>query len=98
MTKKGGNAPFPWTWELSEEIKSLWMAGHTMEYLAEQTGINRSTIQNKLRNMNLLGIGRPALPRKRPSPIVPGMCDSWDEKVFESWADRKARLARERAA
>lgn len=91
-TNFGGRPPYAWTEAQIAEIKRLRAQGRGVKNIAKVMGVNPRTLSKKLvqigpiqRNVVLLAMTT----KKEPS---------WDEKVFESWSDRKARLARERAA
>lgn len=82
---------YKWTEEQIKQIVDLRRSGESVEAISDHVGISRPTIRMKLKEM-----GVSCAPRSRVGR--PGNDLSWDERLFESYAERKARLARERAA
>lgn len=91
-TNLGGRPPYAWTETQIKEIKKLRAQGLGVKNIAKVMGVNSRTLSKKL--VQIGPIQRNVVLLTMPTKKEP----SWDEKVFESWSDRKARLARERAA
>lgn len=93
-----GRQPYAWSEHRTNEVSSAWMGGKTITSIAEVTGLSASTISRKIKELGLSNIERPGFKRAERVLNHENCCTSWDERVFESYADRKVRLARERAA
>ena len=77
-----------WT---EDEVKILTdglKEGLSYREIGAKLGVNRNVISGKIHRMRNSG-------RKRPKPVRD---ISWDRMTFETWEQRKARLARERGA
>lgn len=81
---------YKWTEEQIKQIVDLRRSGESVEAISGVVGISFSTVRLKLREM-----GVSCAPRSRVGR--PGNDLSWDERLFESYADRKARLAKDKA-
>lgn len=79
-----------WTPDVISRAVSLKARGLSHAQVARKLGTTRNAVIGKLwridgRVTRGEGMGRP----------VGSFCDTWDVKVFESYADRKTRLANE---
>lgn len=88
-----------WTEERTEEVERLWKMGLTADEVAERMGLTRNAVCGKLNRMGLMGRMhhriRVRTNRSKYTGSTHGL--SWDEKLFEPYSVRKARLERERA-
>lgn len=89
---RGRAAVIPWTEDQIKQLTEMWNGGETISHITQVMGFDRKTIQ---RRADRLG-----LPPRDAKTVYRGKSleSTWDEKLFEPWAERKARLARERAA
>ena len=94
----------PWTDEEEAILKAEWMKGTLARVISGMlVDRSKSAVVGRAHKLDLPrrqgDVNRP-----RPAKYVPVVQervysgDSWSARLFESWADRKARLARERAS
>lgn len=88
----------PWTETRTAELLNLWSAGWSTNKISYHFGLNRGSVVGKLNRMGLLGTIRPRVRKRevRRKAVVKTENGSWDHKVFESYENRKIRLAHER--
>lgn len=81
-----------WTPAREHLLKERIDKGDSASTAAEILGCSRDAALGKARRKGWVFQGKPLFARgEAPPPPDP---DSWDEKTFESWADRKKRLGR----
>ncbi len=78
-----------WTTEIISHAMNLRAHGSSYDQIARQIGTSRNAVIGKLwrvdnRRTTNSGMGRPL-----------GLGDTWDTKTFETYAQRKERLANE---
>ncbi len=88
-----------WTPELTSRVVSLWREGKSAAEISETLNLTRSTVVGKLNRMGELGKKRERVrkPVSRRKPVIKVETGTWDLRTFESWENRKIRLAHERA-
>lgn len=91
MKRPGGRPPYKWTDTTIGMLVDGWNDGTSIASIAADIGTAHTTVRRKVKE---LGLTRP--PKAREAGNIK-IDSSWDDRLFESWADRKARLARERA-
>lgn len=85
-----GRPSYRWTDEQIVMLKDGWDKGLSIEAISSEIGASYSGTRRKIKD---LGLEREEI---RTIAIGKGADSSWDEWLFETWAERKARLARER--
>lgn len=84
-----------WTEENIARAVMMRRGGYSAQLIADALGITRNAVIGKLHRLDEPAVGQvyTKTPKKRQTK------ERWSaERLTESWADRKARLARERAA
>lgn len=82
-----------WTDERTALLKAYKKEGLSHAEIAHKLGVTRNTVCGKLNRLGLVGPCKTPYKARRGPDKVPR--SSWDHVVFESWSDRKARLAAE---
>ena len=89
--------PNEWPQKLTKAVVSDFTSGMTYTQLCAKYGLTRSALSGKLTRLKVYRNG-PRGPQKRPAVVrrPRDEMSDWDHKLRETWAQRKARLARER--
>lgn len=77
-----------WTEKETSDLQRLIQEGMSYTKIGEKLGISRSAVSGKVFRMK--NPEQPTRPSLKKAEI------SWDRRVFETWGERKRRLARER--
>lgn len=85
-----GRPSYKWTDDQLAQLKAGWESGSSIETISNDIGASFSNTRRKIKEMGLVREAIPKIARGRSQDA------SWDDWLFESYADRKARLARER--
>lgn len=93
MRNLGGRPPYVWTDAKIAQLLAMWGDSVSIKTIAAEIGADKKTVSHKIK---ALGLRREPLARALSQDALSE--PAWDDKLFESWADRKARLARERAS
>jgi hypothetical protein len=80
-----------WTPEIWAEVHRRHLIGHSDRDIAKDIGTTKAAVQARRSRML-----RVKVKELRPKTVGDRLDSSWDTKLFESYADRKARMARER--
>lgn len=80
--------PATWTPQMEADLKRYRAEGLSYTAIARRMGLTRGAVSGKIWRGE-----QPASEKERRDPEA-----AWDHKLFELWAERKARLAGERRA
>lgn len=87
-----------WTNEMCDELTRLWRGGWSKSLIAEKLGVKPGAVFRRAMRLGLRDDNRKIIHSVKPVVTKRPESDSWDEKVFETYAARKARLAAERVS
>lgn len=80
-----------------QDLIAMRQQGLSAREIGKKTGLSRAAVIGRIwRYNNPSGVGARTYKERADVPVV--VADYWHHKTFESWADRKARLKREREA
>ena len=80
-----------------EALIAMRQQGLSAREIGKKTGLSRAAVIGRIwRHNNPSGVGQKTYKDRDDVPVV--VPDYWHSKTFETWADRKARLKREREA
>lgn len=80
-----------------EVLIEMKQQGLSAREIGEKTGLTRAAVIGRIwRHHNSSGVGQTTYKNRDDVPVVSP--DYWQIKTFETWANRKARLKREREA
>lgn len=82
---------YKWTEDQVERLIDGWNSRLSIENIAVDVGAAKFTVRQKIKEMGLTRPPRPGESEGSRESVY------WDERLFESYADRKARLAKDKA-
>ena len=87
-----------WPPERTEAVVRDWRANMSATVIAKRHGLTRNQVIGKIHRLGVKrhDKGEISTGRKRMGRPPETYRDLWGDKLFETWAQRKARLARER--
>ena len=84
-----------WTPELTERVRSLYLAGRSYAQIARATGLTRNQVAGKLSRMGVTErTGPRASLEDKPRPVR--LRGSWEDRLFEPYEAFRQRKIRER--
>ena len=85
-----------WTPELTDRAAAMYRKGISGTTIGRRMGLTRGQVIGRLHRVGVIGSDTIREDTKLPPPVPTPRSRDWDEYLFEPYAKRKARLARER--
>lgn len=82
-----------WTPELVGELRRLWAGGWSLSLISKQIGVKKTSVVRRLARLGLTGTRVETVHKAKRAVTKRPESDSWDARLVESYADRKARLS-----